>query len=118
MKMMMMVVVMAGMLIVAAGCATTDSAQTAAAEPAVSARSPALSASDAKDPDRIRCERMKVTGSRLGGKVCHTEAEWALINQRADELMHDIERTPIGFIGEGQHSLPPSRTSGSLADGL
>lgn len=115
---MKMMIMMAGMLMVAAGCATTDPAQTAAAAPAVGAQTPTLAASDAKDPDKIRCERMKVTGSRLGGKVCHTEAEWALIDQRADELMHDIERTPIGFIGEGQHSLPPSRTSGSLADGL
>lgn len=69
---------------------------------------------EAKDPDKIRCERMSVTGSRLGGKVCHTEAEWALIDKRADELMHDIERVPVGFI-EGSR---PSRTSGSLADGL
>jgi len=116
--MKMMVMVMAGILMVPAGCATTTPVQTAAAEPAVSTRSSTSAASDAKDPDKIRCERMKVTGSRLGGKVCHTEAEWALIDQRADELMHDIKRTPIGFIGEGKHSLPPSRTSGSLADGL
>lgn len=68
----------------------------------------------AVDADKIRCERTNVTGSRLGAKVCHKESEWALIEQRADELMHDIERVPVGFI-EGSR---PSRTSGSLADGL
>lgn len=66
------------------------------------------------DADKIRCERTNVTGSRLGAKVCHKESEWALIEQRADELMHDIERVPVGFKPNNQ----PSRLSGSLSDGL
>lgn len=89
-------------------------------QPATDTAAPSatIATSEVKDPDKVRCERIAVTGSRLGGKVCHTEAEWAMIDKRADELMHDIGRAPIGFVGEGQHSLPPTRTSGSLADGL
>lgn len=101
--------IMAGALVFAAGnlmAQVQPSANTAKPE--------TIPATDeVKDPDKIRCERMAVTGSRLGGKVCNTEAEWALIEQRAAELMHDIERLPVGYDGS-----TPERLSGSLADGL
>lgn len=113
---MKITVLMAGLLVVAAGCVSTPADPTVSAA-AVAAPGTAVASSDATDPN-IRCERMKVTGSRLGGKVCHSEAEWALIEKRADELMHDIRRQPVGFYAEGPQSTPPSRTSGSLADGL
>lgn len=79
--------VMAGALMFVAGAAVAQvqpSAETATSpetKPAVR---------ELENPDKIRCERMAVTGSRLGGKVCHTEAEWALIDRRADELMRDL----------------------------
>jgi len=42
--------------------------------------------SDAKDPNRMVCEKQEVLGSRLGSKrVCMTAAEWA--TKRREERM-------------------------------
>jgi hypothetical protein len=51
-------------------------------------------AEPAVDPDKMRCKRMPVTGSRNGKNVCHTEREWAAMENSAQEFMRDIEGQP------------------------
>lgn len=60
----------------------------------------------------IRCKRMTVTGSRLGKRVCHTGEEWAQMERSADDLMRDIQASPMPFV-DGQSKTgaqPPQST--------
>ena len=48
---------------------------------------------DAKDPNRIICEKQEVLGSRLATKrVCMTAAEWAI---RRQEERQSIDRSQV-----------------------
>lgn len=87
---MKMVAMMAGTLMVIAGCATTNQAQPVAdatiSNPLAAANAPAV----AQNTDTVRCQRMAITGSRVGKSVCHTEEQWAAIKKQAEEVMEDI----------------------------
>jgi hypothetical protein len=61
---------------------------------AASAAAVAEEAAPAVDPDKMRCKRIPVTGSRNGKNVCHTEREWAAMENSAQEFMRDIEGQP------------------------
>jgi hypothetical protein len=46
-----------------------------------------------KDPDRIVCQRIEETGSRLGGKkVCMTAAQWAAQRQADKDLTDHLQQ--------------------------
>jgi hypothetical protein len=55
----------------------------AAAAVAILLPAQSFAESDAsKDPDKVVCKRLKVTGSRVGGKrVCMTRDEWDRMGQ-------------------------------------
>ena len=79
--------------------AATDSAAVAEADAAAPAEAAPVSDSKAaKDPNKIRCKYMPVTGSRMGRKVCHTVAEWEQMEKAAQEYMREINRQPTGEI--------------------
>lgn len=87
----------------AAMAGTQPGGQTAAtppvAAPMQAAAAEAASSDESQTRDTtIRCERMVITGSRVGKKVCHTEAEWAAMDRSADELMRDIGRSGIPYV--------------------
>lgn len=58
---------------------------------------PAAAAPVAKEAakEKKRCKRSAAIGSRLGKTVCHTEEEWALIEQNAKEFARTMGNTPV-----------------------
>ena len=42
-----------------------------------------------EDGERVRCERVRETGSRFTERVCHTEREWELIEENARQAAQD-----------------------------
>ena len=61
-----------------------------------------------EDGERVRCERVRETGSRFTQRVCHTEHEWELIEENArqaaqdsqNRIMPDQGPTPSGTGGQ------------------
>ena len=52
--------------------------------------------SKAKDPNRVICERMKDTSSRIGGKrVCMTAAQWEEQRRRDREYVEDAQQRSL-----------------------
>lgn len=47
------------------------------------------------DPNAIRCKRYAQTGSRLGKKVCKTNAEWDEAARAAKEATDTIQREAL-----------------------
>lgn len=80
-------------LLLPGGSALAQPQDPAAAEPSPAATSKET-AKPAVDPDKVRCKRMPVTGSRNGKSVCHTEREWAAMDNSAQEFMRDLEGQP------------------------
>ncbi|WP_374529334.1 hypothetical protein [Novosphingobium sp.] len=78
-------------IVIAAGAlALLAIAAPAMAEPAPAAAG-ATTKSDDKDPNRVVCRRMEVTGSRLASKrVCQTAAQWDAMEAAQRQ---DIERS-------------------------
>ena len=71
-----------------------------AAEPAASSPGDAVSTSvaqadNAESLDEVVCRREQVTGSRLVTSVCKTRREWARLADEANELMRDVQASPI-----------------------
>ena len=67
----------------------------ALAEPQ-SATSDQTAAATVNVNDRVICERVEETGSRLGGKrVCMTAREWAEQRQRDRELTEDAQNRGV-----------------------
>lgn len=65
----------------------------------------------ADDLNKIVCKYMPLTGSRMGRKVCHTQAEWTAMEGGADTFMRDMQArggmNPLdsnGAAGGGQQS--------------
>lgn len=49
------------------------------------------------DPDAVTCKRQPVTGSRFTEKICHTNATWALMQERSrDATDRAQERGRLG----------------------
>jgi hypothetical protein len=44
-----------------------------------------------EDGERVRCERIRETGSRFTQRVCHTEHEWELIEENARRAAQDSQ---------------------------
>ncbi|MBI1234950.1 MAG: hypothetical protein GC208_10655 [Alphaproteobacteria bacterium] len=44
-----------------------------------------------EDGERVRCERVRETGSRFTQRVCHTEHEWELIEENARQAAQDSQ---------------------------
>ncbi|QIB65496.1 hypothetical protein [Kineobactrum salinum] len=56
----------------------------------------------AADQEGMRCKTMIKTGTRLGTKVCKTEAQWRQDARDSREATEDIQRTSThGPAGEG-----------------
>lgn len=69
------------------------------AAPAVAQTQPTTSAaptSKAKDPNRVICEKVKDTGSRIGGKrICMTAAQWEEQRRRDREYVEDAQQRSL-----------------------
>lgn len=44
-----------------------------------------------EDGERVRCERIRETGSRFTERVCRTEREWELIEENARQAAQDSQ---------------------------
>ncbi|MBI1234949.1 MAG: hypothetical protein GC208_10650 [Alphaproteobacteria bacterium] len=99
----MRIVVLAAGLLVAA-CATTEGGDTSYQQ----AREEGTVTGVNEDGDRVRCERIRETGSRFTERVCRTEREWELIEENArqaaqdsqNRIMPDQGPTPSGTGGQ------------------
>lgn len=69
------------------------------AAPAVAQTQPTTGtapASKAKDPNRVICERIKDTSSRIGGKrICMTAAQWEEQRRRDREYVEDAQQRSL-----------------------
>ena len=43
--------------------------------------------------EQLECRSMKVTGSRLGRRICATPASWAAADAKGEESAHELRRT-------------------------
>lgn len=79
---------MRGMIVIAAAlcaaCATTSD-YTARQRDLAEARVTGIN----EDGERVRCERIRETGSRFTERVCRTEREWELIEENARQVAED-----------------------------
>ena len=72
-------------LLVSAAPATAQTPPTSQAAP-----------TKAKDPNRVICERIKDTSSRIGGKrVCMTAAQWEEQRRRDREYVEDAQQRSL-----------------------
>ena len=83
----MRVLILAGGLLVAACATTTDSDGTAYRQ----AREEGTVTGVNEDGARVRCERIRETGSRFTQRVCHTEREWEQIEENARQAAQDSQ---------------------------
>ena len=68
------------------------------AAPALAQEQPTTAAptSKAKDPNRIICERIKDTSSRIGGKkVCMSAAQWEEQRRRDRQYVEDAQQRSL-----------------------
>ncbi len=56
---------------------------------------PAAAADSAGDPNRKVCKYVVQTGSRMGRKVCHTQAYWDEMELAAKSQMREIDSQAI-----------------------
>jgi len=85
--------------LVGAACATNETG----VEPASAAgqTSPNQQIAAGEGRERVRCERMRTTGSRLPAqRICRTEAEWEAYRRNAQELMREIERATVPIMDD------------------
>ena len=81
-------------LAMAAGCASTGDGGTVA------------SADFNDDPDRIICEKVQPTGSRLTERVCKTAREWELDAERTEEFRRNMQHKGLQPAPGGASSSP------------
>lgn len=81
----MRIVILAAGLLVAACATTTDTEDTAYRQ----AREEGTVTGVNENGDRVRCERIRETGSRFTERVCRTEREWELIEENARQAAQD-----------------------------
>lgn len=75
----------------AASAARAESAAPPAPAPEPSGDRPATASEAEENP--VVCKRVAVTGSRVKReKICKTQREWDVYNQRAKEFMRGVER--------------------------
>lgn len=65
---------------------SSGSQQVASVDPASAA------SDDADDPYRVRCETILQTGSRIGTKVCKTNARWEEERRTSREVVEKVQR--------------------------
>lgn len=70
-------------------------ASTAAGSSAATPAPEQVAANDNEDPNAIRCKRYAETGSRLGKKVCKTNAQWDEAARNAKEATDTIQREAL-----------------------
>lgn len=78
-------VILASGLLLAACATTSDGGNTAQRE----AREEGTVTGVNEDGDRVRCERIRETGSRFTERVCRTERDWELIEENARQAAQD-----------------------------
>ena len=83
--------------VLATACAGNQS-DTATTESAPAAAQQVATQEDARDPNAIRCKRYAETGSRIGKKVCMTNAEW---DKSAADSREATERLQRGTVHGG-----------------
>ena len=81
----MRLVILAAGLLVAACATTTDTGDTSYRQ----AREEGTVTGVNEDGERVRCERIRETGSRFTERVCRTEREWELIEENARRAAQD-----------------------------
>ncbi|MEN0653913.1 MULTISPECIES: hypothetical protein [Hyphobacterium] len=69
-------------------CATTAEQSTSAYQ---AAREEGRVTGINEDGERVRCERIRETGSRFTERVCRTEREWELIEENARQASTDSQ---------------------------
>ena len=78
-------VILASGLLLAACATTSDGGNTVQRE----AREEGTVAGVNEDGERVRCERIRETGSRFTERVCRTERDWELIEENARQAAQD-----------------------------
>lgn len=53
---------------------------------------PQYAEADVDQPDHVTCRTVAKTGTRLGTKVCRTNADWAQSSRDGREAMEQIQR--------------------------
>ncbi|RLQ22157.1 hypothetical protein DWB85_09495 [Seongchinamella sediminis] len=89
--------------LVLAGCASNQGSNEVAADNAAESTAAAaeqVAVNDRDDPNAIRCKRYAQTGSRLGKKVCKTNAQWDELARAAKEATDTIQREALQGRGE------------------
>ena len=74
----------------AAATLSTNVGPEAPAAAGLPAKTPAAAIAD----DKVSCRNVKVVGTRIRQRVCHTEAEWREEERLAREALKDRERNP------------------------
>ena len=54
-------------------------------------------ATDEGSPDRTICKRVINTGTRFAKRTCRTWSEWVAMEERSQDMAHDIQRRARGF---------------------
>lgn len=83
----MRIVILAGGFLLAA-CATTNDGGDASYR---QAREEGTVAGVNEDGERVRCERIRETGSRFTERVCRTEREWEIVEENARQAAQDSQ---------------------------
>jgi len=82
------------MVIVLLWAAAASLSPTPAAQAPAGASLPAKISAAAIADDKVSCRNVKVVGTRIRQRVCHTEAEWREEERLAREALKDRERNP------------------------
>jgi len=78
----------------ATACSSNPENVAESASPTAETQQVAVQA-DARDPEAIRCKRYAETGSRIGKKVCMTNAEWDKTAEASREAVERIQRSSV-----------------------
>lgn len=95
MKLQIKSIALLGALALLAGCASSATRSDPPVKPVSAGQEsdpPVEVIETAAEPDRnqVRCSREAVTGSRLGQRVCRTEAEWEGIRQASQDSAREV----------------------------
>lgn len=94
---MKVIVALSGLLLLSAcATATSEQAATGAAPSGQTAQAGGGGADNADDgKPKMRCVTERVTGSRFGRRICHTDTEWERMRDASQEGMREIQRMPV-----------------------
>lgn len=95
MKLKIKSVALLGALALLAGCASSATLNDPPVKPVSAGQDsdpPVAVIENTAEPDRnkVRCSREAVTGSRLGQRVCRTEAEWEGIREASQDYTREV----------------------------